>query len=271
MNEELRMTYLQHLGIESFFPRVALPYAQESVLCIFDEPSDGAVVESPCLDAKESIIEPQAASTVVGKVIDNLQRENFDNNIARGSPLTERPVVESPVAENAGVAALPSSQTLDNPSPAELPKFTLAVWRATVPLVVIDSHRPGEALPTERLLANILRHSLWKSPQLHRCEFQRWPLEAAREEHSGWRDAKEMLECFLDGVFVAQRVDRLWLMGEQAYRAANGESEQEEKAFSDICFTEIVLRKNGTRAVVLPSLAEVLEKPLLKGRIWPLV
>ncbi len=274
MSEQARISYLEQLGIDSFVPRVTLAYAPESYQCIFYELSESHAVERSPTDnentasvasEKTAVIigvddpdtaglmadsRPQRAETVVGDLMDRLNREPVSRSAASPTEVA------------------PEAKKL---APVERPTFSLSIWRASAPLLIIDSHRQGAALPTERLLHNMLRHSRWRSPQLQPCQYQHWPMQGVSEEHSGWQGAKDMFDSFFEGIFATGSVDCVWLLGDKAYRAANGESEDDERPFSVLCFTEVILSKNSVRALVLPSLADILEQPSVKKKIWPLI
>ena len=298
MSERARITYLECLGIESFVPRVILPYAPESDLCIDSELDESSLVEEGGLDAQVGATSMRAGESLAGDLINSLKREAATPKVKKAPLTVVSPASRQRIGENesAEFDSAPAAQARAEATVGELAKsepsvagevknaepteraentekleFSLAIWRTAAPLLVIDSHRQGAAFPTERLLINMLRHSVWKSPRLSPCQHQHWPLLGLQPEHSGWQGAKEMLDCFFEGIVATQQIDCLWLMGEEAYRAANGEQAKNERPFQDVCFTETILRNNSARAVILPSLADILEQPLIKSKIWPLI
>jgi len=273
--------------IETFVPRSALLYAPEPKLCILPELKAESLVEKT--DFSPSLKGAKAASALVGRVVEELREPSKSAVVEEGA------VVEGPAQPSASTSrgaevlakgAVGGEERTDKEKPAveapvglapealEKPTFSLAIWRCSSPLLIIDSHQRGGALPTERLLTNMLRHSRWGASQLKPCEFVHWPLLGIDDASNTWAGAREMLASFLDGIFLHQSIEHVWLLGEDAFRVAGAQIEasaeaQGENDYQAHCYKTVALKDNEATALVLPSLAQVLHEPLLKAKIWP--
>ena len=251
MNEVQRRAYLSAMAIDSYVPRWVLPAAPESQPCELP-PLPEAVAESPLpIDAaptRPPAAAPQNrvdAAEAAAAVLSNLQ-------ITPAAQVKPKPI--------AAPAAEPQA------SSAAVEPFALTTWRVSDDLLVIDSRQAQLALPTDRLLSNILIALGYQPGGLPKAEVYRWPfidnqiLDPANTQ--GETEAREMLHAFVDGQLVLAPVKFLLLMGAEAGRFIL--PADAEPAASGA----IALEQFGATAVVTPSLAALLREPSLKAQAW---
>lgn len=248
MNERQRHQYLSAMGIDSFIPRVLLPHAPAPTLC--DLPV-----------ARETPAPPPPAPAQ-------------DNPIATTAP-RQHPTSPSPVGNMLGEMGIATDKkpvrkeplNLNLPQPKKgVTPVHLHLWRPSNKLLIIDEHTPGAALPTDTLLASILRACRQQKVPLGEPERMRCPLNEQLAKMYSPDDLREELQAWLSEELAKQQEPELWLMGPEAAQWFVS-PETKSKAFS-----QTQLNLTGTQhqpAIVLPSLSELLQKPQLKQKIWP--
>lgn len=245
MNERIRQEYLDALGIIQFVPRRILAGAKASepaVLPELEEPE----LEAGNLPPIQEVALPQR----------QMAAESSTPKIAV-SDLVQS-IVRSPDA-----TPTPANPASDKAIEAEIPaRFALSVWRPCASLMILDSRQPGDALPTRALLHNIL---LAKSVTLGggAPDVLSWPPPGLTQA-LGWSAAQDMVSAFLQARLDLQPAQYLWLMGESAYRAVISPT----GSYADDLGKTINVDQLGTLAVVLPSLADMLQRPELKACTW---
>lgn len=265
MNEQRRMQYLDAMGIDMFVPRFVLAGAALSSQC-----------ELPQVKESKALAGVQGAAGVLGEIT--------GASSPSVAPASE-PVVERPSRAPLGLVAEPekvkpqkSSSSTVSSILAELKaktvvkpsaKFFLQLWRVHENLLVVDSRKPGQALPTEVLLTNILK-AYGQIPQaLPRAEKLQWPMvDDATKDHS-WAAAQEMVQSFLEGRLLSSPVKHILLFGNDAVRAVLGDGELPEDAKPE-CFHKPA-DAFACEAYCMPSLGEILLQPLLKRPVWQLL
>ncbi|HEY7772042.1 MAG TPA: hypothetical protein VIC26_02585 [Marinagarivorans sp.] len=264
MNELIRMQYLDAMGIDSFVPRKILPAAPTSVLCELPVAVECEVL-SPDLDVAVNAhaAQPQQASAATEAIMHELLSP------ADGEPVT---VAKS---KRAGTAGEMSLQQLLAAKPAPQLRFSLSLWQLNNGVVFVDSRELKGALPTTKLLDNIVK-VVFPGEILPRPDVINWPLDAStgvRANGNGLHDAREMTQAFLASRFEQKAPKLLVIMGESAGRVIltppNALDSQSEKHEAPQWGVATQAEHLGCSIVTLPSLADLLRQPLLKRHIWP--
>lgn len=240
MNERRRMEYLDAMGITMFVPRRILSGARAS-----------ATAELPVLPPEEDQHpgEPEIAVAPVAEVPQQIEAtvSGLMETLARTADL----VAVAPAVPDVSSAAVVESPV----------QFALSIWRPSPALMILDSRDAGGALPTQALLANILRAKGLALPA-SKPDILAWP-PAGMAPTPGWTAAREMLQAFLQARLERQPAQYLWLMGESACRAVLA-----DRPFNESLGLVVNLDSIAGLAVVLPSLADMLQQPELKARTW---
>ncbi len=187
---------------------------------------------------------------------------------SRQSDIASGPENTHKVAEAESVSVEDVSASEDN-TPAT---FSLSVWRISEDVLIVDSRRPQEALPTYQLLKNMLSSvGLLNSP-LPREDVVNWPVDHTPGRDQGWPAAREMMCSFLEGKLLVQPVKYMLLLGEDAGKAiiSNGEEASYQHALENNRseFAKVSVDAFIAEAYVLPSLADILYTPELKRAVW---
>lgn len=245
MHEMQRQAYLSSLGIENYAPRWLLPAAPVSVACVM-----------PVLD-NPSYVSPAVVDL---NVIDSLvERKNSAPNLLTAiADLTEQKKASSPVS------AATILQQLDVKKAPIVQPFSLSVYRPAAGILIIDSRNTTLALPTELLLNNILRARLKTTPFVLGEEVLRWPMIENRFVSRTEDDARNELQTWLAVEHELRPVQTLWLMGENAVRYWL----DVDSDFSELCWTMQSLKDLPLKALILPSLNQLLQNPAQKSRLW---
>ncbi len=244
MNERKRLEYLAAMGIDAYMPRRQLPGALPSLVLSVRPPTLPEPVRhdpAPGVERQRTpSVASRADSTGIHQLVDTL--------------------VENSSVQQAPVQPLEPLPEVAPPAPASI-RFVLNCWRPGPDLLVIDSHQPGRALPTEALLANILR-AVGLSVQLPPAETLRWPV--IRQSAARLSDAKEMVAGFLAGHLQARPAKIVWLMGDAAIRVCTDHNAAEDG------YPEQALMLPGLSvpALALPSLMDMLVDPQKKAVTW---
>lgn len=256
MLEKHRLTYLEHLGIDNYMPTYQLPGAKPSPAIAIEKLSSVVPIVQ---DVKEIQVAP------IVEVI---------------SAPTETP---SAIAE---VLVQPQAESVQKVTPdieavADVIKtkgrniqFSLSVWRVRDDLLVIDSREAATALPTDKLLFNILQSIGYGLAQLPRADIIKWPLfdHAADEGGSDENEARAMVQAFISAQASKASLKYLLLLGADAIDFALSASDvvsSGEKAtdHSQLMGKTLITQWQST-AVLAPSLADMLREPSKKRLTW---
>jgi hypothetical protein len=145
----------------------------------------------------------------------------------------------------------------------EKASFSLSLWRVNEHLLVVDSRRKGEALPTHKLLDNILRGMNLSDVPLPRDEVLYWPMVDQGQDQS-WEAAEQMVNGFLEARLMDHPLAHMLLFGEAAFRAIVGQQQK----FSELCFRQLPQPLHEAEVRILPSLGDILLQPALKRDVW---
>jgi len=234
MNEQRRMQYLEAMGIDMFVPRFRLVQAKASVRASLPVAAQVPVAPKTISDV-EQMLETEARDIATPST-----------SGARRFQSPEVAAVETPTSTSEARVA-----------------FNLSIWRVSATVLVIDAHQEGTGLPVERLLFNIFQ-ACGLRISIPRADILRWPVVETPGKPMGWSAAREMVANYLEGKLLPQPVATMLLMGEAAVKAvAPGAGE-----YSECCFAGVSVDAFACEAVVLPSLAEILHRPLLKRQVW---
>ena len=250
MNERLRMEYLDAMGITMFVPRRVLPCARASVAAMVP------LAVPQVADAEE----PRIPESLHPTAEIELKQEIPDN--PRPIQTSVNDIMETFTRPARPAEVMPPPAVVAPTGAAEPPvQFALSIWRPSPALMILDSRHAGGALPTHALLDNILRAKGLAS-RLSKPDVLIWP-PAGMAPMPGWDAAREMLQAFLQARLERQPAQYLWLMGESACSAVLA-----GRSFADSLGLAINLDNLASLAVILPSLAEMLQQPSLKARTW---
>jgi hypothetical protein len=265
MLEKQRQQYLSVLGVESYVPRRILPGAAPSILIeqnllqpvIGEATNDEAVKESiATISSEDSSTDfkgsPHSSPLDIlskAPVADEKQPEAIDKEE------TEE------VSTQASNDSVPSSQSIS---------FVLNIWQINESCLVVDTREPGAALPTDRLLQNILRVIGYPLVQLPQSDIVRWPLFKsqsinANSEANSADQACAMVQAYITAKASKLSVQHILLMGEAATAYSLGTNNE----FNDLQGTLVTESSwEGAKIAVTPSLVTMLQEPLQKRIAW---
>ncbi|MFL0811613.1 MAG: hypothetical protein K6L76_14430 [Agarilytica sp.] len=262
MNEYQRMQYLDAMGIDTYVPRVLLPAAKVSEQLYIPKVEAVPVGEaqSPVVEPEVSVRSsagPQRVSIDLDSVLAGASggAEPSADDAKKGVESDKEPVKAEVTLKSLARGDVPQSQT-------DAVRFSLALWRVG-DWQIIDSRRQGDALPTDRLLANMLQQLGKLDVNLPRVEILNWPA-VENKANQGWPEARALVQGFLDGRILAKPVSHFILMGQDAAHAVLGE----ELNFLEKQHTTQAVSDFNAKALVLPSLSDLLYAPHLKRDTW---
>ncbi|RYY75150.1 MAG: hypothetical protein EOO52_12680 [Gammaproteobacteria bacterium] len=260
MNELQRQHYLSALGVDTYMPRWQLPFAPASTICETATLMEAPVLESSILKSDDSKLFQQDISRPEPKVeiSTSAQSSNVLNDILESKNL--------PASKPQRISAADILAQLDT-KPANIDAFSLSIWRPLDGVMIIDSRNAKLALPTELLLNNILRSIFSDDSLKPKEEILRWPMIENSFTKRTASDARVELQTWLSVQHEIQPIKYLWLMGSNAatYFLID------QKNFTDSIFQSADLVDSEVKALVLPSLIEILQNPALKKKIFAVV
>lgn len=267
MNEQRRMQYLDAMGIDMFVPRFVLPAAKSPTQCelpVAKEPANQPSVASVLGDVSASLAHTPESSVNTGSVSSVATSAASKASLAIVEQ-TDKPKTRA--SQSAAVSNILAELTA-KPKPKPVARFYLQLWRVHTDLLVIDSRQPGQALPTEQLLTNLLTAYNQLGQGLTRAEKLQWPVVEDSTKDRSWPAAQEMVQSFLEGRLLSQPVKHILLFGKDAVRAVLGDIEQLKG--TERCYHHPV-DAFACDAYCMPSLGEILLTPSLKRDVWPLL
>ncbi len=256
MKENQRQAYLSVLGIDNYMPRWTLPGAPASAPCDWDyweddlqqngAPLAGEEPASPSEPATPKNVEPTLSlSDEFVAVKPKAKAAAPDKNREKAADILKKRQVEAPVV-----------------------KYSLTLWQVSPDWLVLDSRRTELALPTEQLLQNMLR-AMGSSARLPRPEPLRWPLTDSLHMAGDASEAKDYLTTLLDVRLADSKQPVIWLLGESAAVNVLPDTHVYDDVVGTAVGVESMAFSSGTVvACVMPSLAEMLQKPEVKRLAW---
>lgn len=253
MNEYHRQVYLSALGIENYMPRRRLRFAPEPVACLL-----------PVFNRQEgkdqSLSSNQKNSDDVTQVLFEAQRQVSKIPTPVADVLRDLTQEEKYLNTNSVSAVAPAliAQLVT------VPAFALSLWRPLTNILIIDSRNTRLALPTELLLGNILRAIVGSDVVPGKEDVLRWPFVENAFVSRTFDDAKNALQVWLEVELEQRPAQKILLMGENAAQFLL----PDDANYADLLWRSFTLTAFSANAVVVPSLVELLQQPLLKRNLW---
>jgi hypothetical protein len=292
MLEKHRLTYLEHLGIENYMPRRVLSHALASVLLPDDVLCESAIVANTDrkeIDRQETDKQTHALETQQSYRTESEQVATSTDNVeqvaaVRASVVSKLVIVEKPVdnvapliADPVSIPAMtPAMTTQDKPSGTQPIRFSLSVWRISKDLTVIDSRQPGSALPTDKLLQNMLRSIGYHLAQLPQSELLRWPLFKDDKLNSNEDEARAMVQAYLSALFskdnttehATEKNKAIILLGKEAIRFSIDVGGDVEHFYAQHKGSALLHEQWKNQILIAPSLTDMLQDPMQKRVAW---
>jgi hypothetical protein len=262
MNELQRQQYLSALGVDSYTPRIHLPYAPVSVAC--ELPVDAYQQSEPVLnDSLPISVTPSSNAHPKTLVKHELGASPVNHLI--GDILDNKRISKPVVAATSAADILAGLETRI----VTIDPFSLSIWRPVDGLLVIDSRNSKLALPTEMLLKNILRTLYPDQPAQMQEEILRWPMIENSFAKRTQAEARSELQTWLAVQCEIRPVRYIWLLGKNAAEYLLRESE----TFADVIFNTRALVETRVAdmqvaGLLLPSLNEILQSPHHKPALF---
>ncbi len=281
MNEIQRQQYLEAMGIETYMPRWILPSAAAAQPCAPVLPQAELAQQVSASPAAISISAPADAETwqtenqvPAATATETVEAENVKAP-AKSAPIDVLASIESSAEPDKKTSSASAKSILADLDVAKRPDphFALSLWRVSDDVMVVDSRHSELALPTEPLLRNILAALGFAQRPLPKAEVLRWPMFENSYEPQGQEVARETLQAMLEGMLETLPGKYLLLMGGEACHYLLG-SEQLGEGFDPQVSLDkhlgqsFALEALSMTAIVVPSLSELLQQPLLKRGAW---
>ena len=293
MLEKQRLVYLENLGIDNYMPRRQLPGAASSPLlpdALLQEPTAFSTADAPL---ENETAQPPVVTAfndtdvdIQGDTIDRTHTEPAEiaPTIRRDTPSSDLTALltadnVNPESNNNKLQSSPEVGGSDDHVPSEKTvseqlaiRFTLTSWRIG-DLLVMDSRESGSALPTDRLLQNILRSIGYKVAQLPTSEILRWPLFAsnqftANSVEQEKTEAVAMIQAYIAAQCQKSSTRAVILMGENACSFALAPQESHDDFFTHRQGVVQAHEQWQLPVVVTPSLNDMLLEPTKKRITW---
>jgi len=274
--EKQRLTYLEHLGIDNYISTYQLPYAATSELL-----PDELLVEPTAFSTAD--VSPNTMVESTHGDLKEISTPDLSPNITDAHQDTASPVLESLLEEKVVEALQQSDQSSasdkeeseDSTASENIQKtsesirFALSIWRIQDEILVIDSRQPGAALPTEKLLQNILRSIHLPLAQLTSSELLRWPLftddhHNANEE----QEARAMVQAYISAQLSNTPVKHMLLLGKDAMRFSLSIDQPVATFYETHQGTLLQQTEWSANVLIAPSLVDMLLEPLQKRITW---
>lgn len=254
MNELQRQQYLSALGVDSYMPRIHLPFSPMSVACELPV----AVLQSSALETV-ALVEPTTVAQPHMRQPVAAEAGNSPANLIGDFLEPKRPVKSA-----SGITRAADILASLEAKPITIAPFSLSIWRPLDGLLVIDSRNSKLALPTEQFLKNILRTVYTNQPVQLQEEILRWPMIENSFAKRTLADARNELQTWLSVQCEIRPVKHIWLMGQNAATYLL----PEQDVFVDSLFEQRVLADVKSTALLLPSLNEVLQQSRNKPALF---
>ncbi len=248
MNEYQRQAYLDAMGMEQYVPRWLMPHAPAPTACelpVMREAKQETAQPAARAPEQKSQAAPAAGPRPVADFLDDMRRP------------PEKPKRRE--AESTPAAAAPVEA-----APERIAPFTLSIWRSPLPVLVVDARQPRAAMPTDRLLRNLLQALAPHDGKQVQEEVLPWPLVKHAAVRPTAEDARAELSTWLDTELTNRPVRHLLLMGASAARFLLPEEQSYEKAL----WSSLQLDPFNLSTLVAPSLLDILRDPSLKRPLW---
>ena len=236
-----RLAYLDAMTVDAYVPRLQLPGAGVSELCV--KPADDALVAVLAVAEPLAIIPPTAAETAAtpaaGKAHAAATHALFDDHS------------NTRVAHIAPVA--PLSAVDSKPLAKDTPQFSLSIVHASN-ILIIDSGLEGHINPQEYLYA------LGAGKQQLSLDAFVWPLVKNGQVDQSERAARETLESFLEKQIEQMSKRYVLVMGEVACRYITRDELPAGKFVKHAQLDAQLIRTQ--------SASQMLTEPKIKRDVW---
>ncbi len=246
-------------------PAVSAPQMQSQALQAPGEAVEQAAAGPASIQEQSVASENTTKASMVGDVL-----QSFGQKPASAKP----PEIE----EQAVVDSNPVSKSREIRKPVETgggvaPNFSLSIWRIESDLMIIDTRDVKQALPTDRLLSNILLALGYRLPALPAAKVLKWPMIENDMSEQSAENARDMLHAFLDAQLLLDPVKHIWLLGSAAASYILPEEYNYPQVIEDQLHSEELLQLEAlaTPVRVTVSLVDMLLDPLLKAETWRLL
>ena len=309
MLEKHRLTYLDALGIENYMPRYQLENALPSQLLSND------ALREPIAFSTADIQDSSTSNNSV--TVDDISHHDIPQNTslnssheAQGDSTVSEAIspVVADVMNSLGIAPKTSNSVDPSSSSisAEVPntatstqqessllsaksatiqqdvRFSLNIWRIKSDILVIDSREPAAALPTERLLQNILRSIGFPLAQLPPSDLLRWPLFSSKKlsnkqssetnvnQSSEEDEARAMVQAYVSAQCSRAPINTLLLLGKSAasFALTPASNEDVDTFYEQHKGTSVDTSLWDAKVLVAPSLVDMLHEPMQKKLTW---
>ena len=259
MHELHRQMYLSALGIDTYMPRWHLPFASASTACSLPLPTQTLTREGIFFNLESENLAPKISLRVAADQTDNtiLPINTLIDDLLQTNK------VEKPKLVDTDKPALPNLKLMPDVA-ATVEAFSLSIWRPNKNLIVIDSRNTKLALPTELLLRNILQHVFPQEVLEMKDEVLRCPMIENSFVKSTLNDIRTELQTWLSVQCEFRPVKYLWLMGSNA---ATYLLPQKLEKSNDL-WQSVLLNDLSIKALVLPSINELLQRPSQKKQLF---
>jgi len=319
MLEKHRLTYLDALGIENYMPRYQLENALPSQLLSND------ALREPTAFSTADIQDSSTSNNSVA--VDDISHHDIPQNTslnssheAQGDSTVSEAIspVVADVMSSLGIAPKtnssvdPSSSSISAEAPNTATstqqessllsaksatiqqdvRFSLNIWRIKNDILVIDSREPAAALPTEKLLQNILRSIGFPLAQLPSSDLLRWPLFSSKKlshkKYSGKKvtnkqssetnvnqsseedEARAMVQAYVSAQCSRAPINTLLLLGKSAasFALTPASNEDADTFYEQHKGTSVDTSLWDAKVLVAPSLVDMLHEPMQKKLTW---
>jgi hypothetical protein len=327
MLEHRRQHYLSLLGIENYVPTRLIAGAAPSVLLPDELLIDPSLLSDDSIQAQFVIADDNKNVAVSAdseahiadvSIVNELAFANaaaIDRSVA--SPESPRALLEKEfLAQSTQQTKQKALVDTDHQTPEKIKqiadpvvadqsvnhadltqvKFVFSVWRV-IDILVLDTRKVREALPTDHLLQNILRSVGYSVAQLPASESLRWPLfnnkkfnnkqfnnkkninETFNDENSTTEPISLSAEQYKDDIELASAMVRayisaqhdksplkyLFLMGEETSKYTLGVAIDFEDCKGTVIQSKFL---QDLQCLVMPSLYTMLQDPSTKRIAW---
>jgi hypothetical protein len=275
MLEKRRLEYMEHLGLDNYMPRRQLPGAAPSSLLpdeLLHEPDVVSVAHV------ESLVAGQTVEKFVPHSLTDVQTVPHED-VQETSRLTDLLVESDPpvtiaannhTAKSISIVGKPVSTETTNETSTI--RFTLTGWRIA-DLLVMDSRVSASALPTDRLLQNVVRSMGYTVAQLPMSDLLRWPLFTSGQFKASSvtqekNEAVAMVQAYIAAQCQKSSTRCLLLMGQNACGFALSPESSHEDFFMAQQGKVHTHEQWQVPVVVTPSLNDMLLEPSKKRITW---
>jgi len=262
--EDLRQEYLQALGIDSYFPRLKLPGAPDSVK--LDWPDSWQIPQDLNTDDFAAVA-PEVASRIdppsVAPVDSILEKSASPPASASGvAPERTSPASADPVNKSESKGATQAKKAV-----ADECRVQLVCIRVNASLAIINTmpHLGPRQLSSQhrQLLTNMLAASGIAHEELHIEDKPfHWPMVQGGGMDNSRHAAAMALSAYLQQKYADWQFDTLLVMGESIISALFAAADDEENQVPS-------LDEHGWDIAYSRSLDECWQSPKLKQELWP--